>query len=130
MRAPQAAKKGKVQERGTSLLRNSTIPPDPIADEKPTYRDLMRPFPMRGLGVGITCLSAETLSTLDVLRRIEDADMVTGVVRVETSFIDSHTVHLGSVLAHYAGAEFGICCLCLVEPVVATDCVSTDVSYL
>jgi hypothetical protein len=40
MRAPQAAKKGKVQERGTSLLRSSPILPDPIADEKPTFEDL------------------------------------------------------------------------------------------
>jgi hypothetical protein len=90
----------------------------------------MRPFPVSGLGIGITSLSAKALSTLDVLRRIEDADMVTGVVRVETPFIDSHTVHLGSVLAHDAGAEFGICCLCPIEPAVAADCVSADVRYL
>ena len=56
--------------------------------------------------------------------------MVTGIVRMETSFINSHTVNLGSVLAHYAGAEFGICSLCPVEPVVAADCVSADVRYL
>ena len=85
---------------------------------------------MSGLGIGITSLSAKALSSLDVLRRIEDADMVTGVVRVETPFIDGHTVHLGSVLAHDAGAEFGICCLCAIPAVVPADCVSTDVSYL
>jgi hypothetical protein len=90
----------------------------------------MRPFPGSGLGIGITSLSAKALSALDVLRRVEDANMVTGVVRVETPFIDSHTVHLGSVLAHDASAEFGICCLCPIEPVVAADCVSTDVRYL
>jgi hypothetical protein len=90
----------------------------------------MRPIPVTGLAIGIFSLSAKALSMLDVIRRVEDADMVTGVVLVETPLMDSHPVHFGSVLAHDAGAEFGICCLCPIEPVVAADCVSADVRYL
>jgi hypothetical protein len=85
---------------------------------------------MRVLCIGVISFSAKALGSVDVLRRVENADMIAGVVRVQAALIDDDLVKLGSILANDAAAELGICCLCPIEPVVAANCVSADVRYL
>ena len=64
---------------------------------------------MRGLRIRVISFRAQALGSVDVLRRVKNANMIAGVVRVQAALINGDLVKLGSTLANDARAELGVC---------------------